>query len=66
MSEREQIRYSTKIPGNHRNHGWAVRFDYSDKYVGIDQYVEGGIDRVLLTPAQAQELVNFIANKGKP
>lgn len=56
--------YSEKIKGTPANYGWQVRFDDTDGYLGITQY-EGEVvkDRVLLSPAQAKELVNFVSGK---
>jgi hypothetical protein len=56
--------YSEKIKGSPRNYGWAVRFDLTDGYLGITQFEGEAVkDRVLLSPAQVRELVNFTAGK---
>jgi hypothetical protein len=56
--------YSEKIKGSPRNYGWAVGFDLTDGYLGISQYDGEAVkDRVLLSPAQIKELVNFAAGK---
>jgi len=61
--------YSEKIDGDERNYNWAVRFDntgpekYSSEpgYIGITQFDEYGKvkERVLLSPQQVQEFINF-------
>lgn len=55
-------RYSERINGSPRNYNWPVRFDVTDGYVGITQ-MEGDVvkDRVLLSPAQVQQLLEFVA-----
>jgi hypothetical protein len=56
--------YSEKIKGNPGNYGWQVRFDLADGYLGITQFDGETVkDRVLLSPAQIRELVNFTAGK---
>jgi hypothetical protein len=54
--------YGEKIAGDTANHNQAVRFDVTDKYVGIAQFDEDGTvnGRVLLTPKQAKALVEWI------
>ena len=52
-----KIRYSKEIKGT---------FDYDGGYIGISQYELGDlIDRILLSPHQAKELIRFIEAKGK-
>ena len=56
--------YSEKIRGAQGNYGWAVGFDITDGYIGITQFDGETVkDRVLLSPAQARELVEFITGK---
>lgn len=69
----DEIKYSDEvqvsshaIPGDRGNYGWPVKFDWSRKYIGINQTVDGGLVRILLSPGQAQELARFIKAKGKP
>jgi hypothetical protein len=53
--------YSEKIKGARGNYDWAARFDVTDGYVGITQFEGEAIkDRVLLSPAQVQELLEFV------
>lgn len=54
--------YGDKVAGDTRNHKQAVRFDVTDKYVGIAQFDESGTvnGRVLLTPKQAKSLAEWI------
>lgn len=56
--------YSERIKGSPRNYNWQVRFDLTDGYLGISQ-IEGDQvkDRVLLSPAQVRELVEFVTGK---
>jgi hypothetical protein len=59
-----RIYYSEKINGSPRNYGWAVRFDLSDGFLGITQFEGETVkDRVLLSPAQMRQLVEFVAEK---
>ena len=58
--------YSEKIKVTPRNYGWAVSFDITDGYFGITQYDDDGKkikDRILLSPAQFKELVDFAGIK---
>lgn len=56
--------YSEKIEGNRGNHNFQARFDLSDGYLGITQWDgESLTDRVLLTPKQVQELIEFVGKK---
>lgn len=56
--------YSQKIKGNRGNHNFQSRFDMSDGYLGITQWDgETVTDRVLLSPAQVKELLDFVAKK---
>lgn len=56
--------YSEKIKGSPRNYGWTVRFDLTNGCLGITQFEGETVkDRVLLSPAQVRELVNFTTGK---
>ena len=57
--------YSEKIKGSPGNYGWEARFDLTDnEYLGITQFDGETVkDRVLLSPAQVKELVNFVSGK---
>lgn len=56
--------YSEKIKGNSGNYNAQVRFDLTDGYLGITQFDGAEVrDRVLLSPAQARDLLNFVAGK---
>jgi len=56
--------YGEKIKGTAGNYDWQVRFDLTDGYLGINQY-EGETlkERVLLSPAQVRQFVEFVAEK---
>lgn len=60
--------YSQKIGGDRGNYEWATRYDVTDNgYLGINQYEgEKLTDRVLLSPAQVQELVGFVRKRRRP
>ena len=59
-----QTTYGEKIKGTAGNYSWQVRFDLTDGYLGINQYDGETLkERVLLSPAQVRELVNFAAGK---
>lgn len=53
--------YSKDIRGDSRNYGWKVSFDVTDGYLGINQMDDAGAvkDRVLLSPQQMRDLVDF-------
>jgi hypothetical protein len=56
--------YSEKIKGDRGNFDWQVRFDLTDGFLGITQFDGEAVkDRVLLSPAQAKELVEFVSGK---
>jgi hypothetical protein len=56
--------YSEKIKGDRGNHNFESRFDVSDGYLGITQWDgESVTDRVLLSPAQVQGLLDFVGKK---
>lgn len=63
-----KTRYSLDIEGDKGNYHAAVRFDYTNGYIGIDQWITGRnatCDRVLLTPVQVQELIAFVRRQGR-
>ncbi len=63
----DKIVYSNTIPGAHRNWNWPTRFDLTGGKIrgclGITQWNQDGTrvnDRVLLSPAQVKELIEFV------
>lgn len=57
--------YSEKIKGDRGNFEWLARFDRTDGYLGITQFDGDAVkDRVLLSPAQIRQLLEFV-NQGK-
>lgn len=59
-----EVRYTEKLAGDESNYRWPVQFDYDTGTLGITQWSDKGqIERVLLSPTQAQELVAFIKGK---
>ena len=61
-----EIRYSKEIKGTTANFDRSVKFDYDGGYIGVSQYELGDlIDRILLSPHQAEELIRFIEAKGR-
>jgi hypothetical protein len=64
MARNGTTTYSEKVKGARGNHGWLARFDLTDGYLGITQF-DGEMvkDRVLLSPEQVQELLDFIGQK---
>ena len=68
MARRRDITYySEKIDGARGNYHWAVRLDITNGYLGITQFDGEAIkDRVLLSPTQVAELLEFVgAQKAK-
>lgn len=64
MSDRTRTRYSEKVKGDRGNFNWLARFDLSGGYLGITQFEGDAVtDRVLLSPAQVQQLVDFVSKK---
>lgn len=59
MAKGETV-YSDKIEGTRGNYAWPVKFDFTDGFVGIDQYRNGEMDRVLLSQVQVRELIAFV------
>lgn len=56
--------YSEKIKGTPGNYSWASQFDITDGYLGISQYEGDAVkDRILLSPNQVKELLDFVAIK---
>lgn len=61
-NKRGITRYSERIKGNRGNFNWPVRFDLTDGYLGITQMEGESVnDRVLLSPTQVQELLDFVS-----
>lgn len=61
---RNSVRVSDKINGDDSNYKWVVRFDGIGATIGITQWSDGGqVQRILLSPAQAKELIKFISRK---
>jgi hypothetical protein len=64
MSDHGRTRYSDKIKGSRGNFDLLARFDLTNGHLGITQFEGDAVkDRVLLSPAQVQELLNFISSK---
>ena len=64
MARNGTTTYSDKVKGDRGNYSWIARFDLTDGYLGITQFDGEAVkDRVLLSPAQLQELLDFIGNK---
>lgn len=64
MSNHGRTRYSDTIKGSRGNFDWLARFDLTNGHLGITQFEGDAVkDRVLLSPAQVQELLNFISKK---
>lgn len=64
MAQRGRTYYSEKIEGARGNYDWPARFDVTDGYIGITQYDGEAVkDRVLLSPKQVKELLNFIGEQ---
>lgn len=56
--------YSERFKGARGNYDWEARFDMTDGYVGITQFEGAAVkDRVLLSPAQTQALLDFVGKK---
>ena len=57
--------YSNTIDGERGNYNWRARFDWTNGFVGIDQFEGKHVnDRVLLSPMQAREFVRFVKECG--
>jgi hypothetical protein len=60
--------YSATIEGDDSNWHWTVRFDATDKCLGISQWEEGSKDvepwRVFLSRRQVVELLAFFRREG--
>lgn len=65
MARKGETAYSEKIAGATGNYDWPVEFDATDGFVGISQHTHKGIDRVLLSPAQLDELIAFAKRNKK-
>lgn len=59
---RAETVYSEYITGERGNYQWSARFDMTGgRFLGITQSEDGNVkDRVLLSPKQVKELVDFI------
>lgn len=55
----DTTKYSDVVAGGEGNYRWGVRFDKTRRHIGIDQWQDGEVMRVLLSPAQVKELVKF-------
>lgn len=64
MLNKNRIYYSEQVDGDERNFNWPVVMDWQDGYLGVSQYDESGrlTDRVLLSPAQANNALRFNNN----
>lgn len=63
-SDKGRTLYSERVRGDRGNYGWTVRFDMSGGYLGITQMEGDAVtDRVLLSPAQVRELLDFVGGK---
>ena len=62
MPAKGETWYGDKLNGDEGNFNMPVRFDVTDKYVGIVQFEETGkvTERILLTPKQAKALAEWI------
>jgi hypothetical protein len=58
-----KIMYSTKVPGDAGNYNAHSQFDLNNGYVGITQWFDGDIERVLLSRDQVAALIAFSAIK---
>ena len=53
--------YSKRFDGDRGNFKWPARYDLTDRYLGITQFEGDQVkDRVLLSPDQVKELIDFI------
>jgi hypothetical protein len=56
----DRTKYSADINGSRGNYYWKVRFDFTTGgYLGISQWHEGKIERVLLCKKQTDALIKF-------
>jgi hypothetical protein len=59
--KQETTHYSRDINGEFRNYHWSVRFDITDRYLGISQtHDDGTVERVLLSPKQVTAMLAFL------
>lgn len=64
MDVRGRTYYSEKIKGDSGNYDFVVRFDVTDGYIGLTQYDGEEVkDRILLSPSQVTEFLNFARGK---
>ena len=60
--------YSQPVSGNPANYELTARFDMTDGYLGISQWVGAEIkdvERVLLSPAQVKALLKFLRSQSE-
>ena len=66
MASNGRTTYSEKVKGARGNYNWIVRFDLTNGYLGITQFEGDTVKvRVLLSPAQVKELLEFIGSSKK-
>lgn len=65
MSDRRKARYGDRIEGDESNYNWAAQFDLDGGYLGITQWADDKLERVLLSPKQVKVLTAFVASRGK-
>ena len=65
MNKTGLTHYSQEVPGTPMNHGFVVRFDLTDGYLGVSQRGRDSTwtNRVLLSPDQIQALLAFVRLK---
>ena len=57
----DEIKYTDKLKGDKGNYGWVARFDLSNGYLGITEWLDDNkIERILLCPAQVEALQEFL------
>lgn len=60
MNKKGETIYSDQIEGRRENYHWSVKFDLTDDSLGISQFDDDEIHRVLLSGNQVKELVKFL------
>lgn len=67
MKHTRETDYSPDVPGDAGNYNWPVSFDRTRGYVGITQWdpkdPKRGTDRILLSPEQQRQLLNFFKSR---
>ena len=61
----EVTHYSKEVPGEKGNYRQAVGFDDTNGYVGIGQWTDTRIERVLLSPRQVRALRTFLSRNDR-